>query len=483
MRVEKELVVNAPVDRVYELWTDFERFPRFMEHVESVTKTGEDAYHWKAKMGPRTVEWDSKVVGRVPNRTVTWRSTSGAENAGAVTLADQGTITLMQVVIEYHPSWFEGLLDTVTREMSRSLEDDLERFKSLAENDTDRATASVLASERTAASSGNVKGATSENMGAGNTGASGPSGARAGLATSGATDAGANAVPSQDAAPISRSGAMAGGHEGGGGYATGGTTVGSMGGSSRSGSMGADAPEPVSSASDVEGNAPEPVSSASDVEGNPDESLPTEQGMEREDLSARSGEYNAGHGVPPPDSTSGTETPVAVSGSHHDPDAADQPATGAPGSGVSSATPTPGTTPGVDTTGEDTSGITGPSLYTDEAAGYRDYSDTAEAAEATTGEQAAAPAGPIEEEQGTMAAGEQVTAPASPIEEEQGTTPGMVGGTGGWGSSTGGSVPSGGIGPGSVAPTSASGGFDSGPARDISPNSDIGRGSNTGETF
>src|SRR3954471_3283502 len=133
MRVEKELAVNAPVDRVYALWTDFENFPRFMNHVDSVRGTGDQTYHWKARFGPRAVEWDAKVVGMVPNRSVTWRSTSGAENAGAVNLAAQGNVTLMQVVIEYHANWFEGLVATVSGEMSRAVEADLDRFKRLAE--------------------------------------------------------------------------------------------------------------------------------------------------------------------------------------------------------------------------------------------------------------------------------------------------------------------------------------------------------------
>ena len=76
MRVEKDIVVSAPVERVYQLWTDFENFPRFMEHVDEVRRIGEDTYHWKAKIGPLTQEWDAEVRGLVPNRTVTWRSIS-----------------------------------------------------------------------------------------------------------------------------------------------------------------------------------------------------------------------------------------------------------------------------------------------------------------------------------------------------------------------------------------------------------------------
>ncbi len=213
MRVEKELVVNAPVSKVYELWTDFEHFPRFMSHVESVTKRGENTYHWQARLGPRTVEWDAKVVGLVPDRSVTWRSTSGAENAGAVNLAAQGTITLMQVVIEYHPSWFEGVLDTITQEMSRSVEGDLERFKRLAEGVEGDPDAMGIGSSAGAGLSpaAGAQGASSASVGAGNAGASGPSALRAAPAGQ-APDSGFAVAPA-DAAPLPRAEAPAPGME------------------------------------------------------------------------------------------------------------------------------------------------------------------------------------------------------------------------------------------------------------------------------
>ena len=64
---------------------------------------------------------------------MTWHSTSGAENAGAITLAEKGHITEMHVVIEYSPNLFARLADAVTGEMRRSVEQDLERFRALAE--------------------------------------------------------------------------------------------------------------------------------------------------------------------------------------------------------------------------------------------------------------------------------------------------------------------------------------------------------------
>ncbi|HST03957.1 MAG TPA: SRPBCC family protein [Chloroflexia bacterium] len=133
MRIEKDITVNAPISKVYTLWTDFVNFPRFMENVESVTATGADTYHWKAKIGPVAKEWDAEVKGLVPNRSVTWHSISGAENAGAVTLSERGNITEMHVVIEYDPSWLEAAGNILTGTLSRSVEQDLERFKRLAE--------------------------------------------------------------------------------------------------------------------------------------------------------------------------------------------------------------------------------------------------------------------------------------------------------------------------------------------------------------
>jgi uncharacterized membrane protein len=148
MRVEKDLTINAPVAKVYGMWIDFENFPSFMEHVQSVEDMGNHQLHWKAKIGSMDKEWDAVVVGLVPNRSVTWRSKSGAENAGAVTLSERGNITEMHVVIQYEPTWLEAVGETVTGTLERSVEEDLERFKRMAEgHDPDKADNEVSTSK------------------------------------------------------------------------------------------------------------------------------------------------------------------------------------------------------------------------------------------------------------------------------------------------------------------------------------------------
>jgi len=143
MRVEKDMTINAPIDKVYAMWTEWENFPSFMKHVESVQRLDDNKLHWKARIGPVSKEWDAEIQGMSPNRSVTWRSTSGADNAGAVTLSQRGNITEMHVVISYNPEWFEALGDAVTKTLSRDVEEDLERFKRLAEGyDPDKASTS-----------------------------------------------------------------------------------------------------------------------------------------------------------------------------------------------------------------------------------------------------------------------------------------------------------------------------------------------------
>ena len=49
--VVESIDVKAPVSTVYNQWTQFEEFPRFMEGVKSVTQTDDTHLHWVAEVG------------------------------------------------------------------------------------------------------------------------------------------------------------------------------------------------------------------------------------------------------------------------------------------------------------------------------------------------------------------------------------------------------------------------------------------------
>jgi uncharacterized membrane protein len=48
--VTKSIDVNAPIRAVYDQWTQFEEFPRFMEGVKSVRQLDDTHLHWAAEI-------------------------------------------------------------------------------------------------------------------------------------------------------------------------------------------------------------------------------------------------------------------------------------------------------------------------------------------------------------------------------------------------------------------------------------------------
>src|SRR5437660_8527764 len=82
--IEKSIEVNAPLRAVYNQWTQFEEFPRFMEGVKEVKQIDDTHLHWHAEIGGKDKDWDAVITEQVPDSIIAWRSVSGAENAGRV---------------------------------------------------------------------------------------------------------------------------------------------------------------------------------------------------------------------------------------------------------------------------------------------------------------------------------------------------------------------------------------------------------------
>lgn len=129
-RLEKTIVVQAPVRTVYNQWTQFETFPRFMENVQEVRQIDDTHLHWKARIGGKEVEWDSEIVEQIPDQAIAWRSTSGKGNAGAVRFdkLDEHR-TRIHLSIDLQPNTLLEMAGTAIGVPSWRIDDDLERFK------------------------------------------------------------------------------------------------------------------------------------------------------------------------------------------------------------------------------------------------------------------------------------------------------------------------------------------------------------------
>lgn len=141
MEARSAITINATPDAVYAFWRNFERFPMFMYHLESVRTTGESTSHWVAKApAGTTVEWDAEITDDEPGARIAWRSSEGASvaNEGSVRFvpAPGGRGTEVHAELTYQPPG--GALGSLVaklfgEEPNQQLGDDLRRFKQLLE--------------------------------------------------------------------------------------------------------------------------------------------------------------------------------------------------------------------------------------------------------------------------------------------------------------------------------------------------------------
>jgi uncharacterized protein YndB with AHSA1/START domain len=135
-RVEKTVLVNVPVSRVYNQWTQFEDFPQFMGGVQRVAQLSDDRLEWVAEIAGVRRQWQARILEQVPDRKVAWAATEGATNAGVVTFEDVGgDQTSVTLTLEYEP---EGIVEKVGDKLNvveNQAERDLAKFKEFIESE------------------------------------------------------------------------------------------------------------------------------------------------------------------------------------------------------------------------------------------------------------------------------------------------------------------------------------------------------------
>jgi uncharacterized membrane protein len=140
IKVERSILVNRPVQEVYQFWRNFENLPRFMDHLESVTVIDENQSHWIAKAPAGTrVEWDAAIHNEIENQLIAWRSLPGSDinHAGSVHFTPASPDrTQVRVVLSYEPPAGKvgaAVAKLLGEEPSQQVRDDLRRFKQVME--------------------------------------------------------------------------------------------------------------------------------------------------------------------------------------------------------------------------------------------------------------------------------------------------------------------------------------------------------------
>ena len=127
----EEIDVGAPIDVVYNQWTQFQDFSGFRKKVENVDQKEDTEVTFKAQVLWSHREWKAQIIDQVPNERIVWKS-SGQKGRvdGAVTFHELAPdLTRVLVVLEYHPQGLFERTGNMWRAQGRRVRLELKHFR------------------------------------------------------------------------------------------------------------------------------------------------------------------------------------------------------------------------------------------------------------------------------------------------------------------------------------------------------------------
>jgi len=132
--VTAEVEVDAPVHTVYNQWTQFEEFPRFLHDVKRIDQIDDMLTHWVVSVGGVQREFDAAITDQVPDDHVAWASVDERVHAGRVafTPTDAGS-TKVRLEMSWEPETLVEKVGATLMIDQRQAEMDLQRFREFIE--------------------------------------------------------------------------------------------------------------------------------------------------------------------------------------------------------------------------------------------------------------------------------------------------------------------------------------------------------------
>jgi uncharacterized protein YndB with AHSA1/START domain len=132
--IERWTDVAAPIDEVYEAWTKFDQFPRFMHRVLNVEQKGRDKISWSEKIWFSSRQWEGRVTEKRKNERIVWKTTSGMNHKGIVSFHKLApNLTRVMITMEFEPNGMMEKMASGLRFVKRAVQADLARFKAYVE--------------------------------------------------------------------------------------------------------------------------------------------------------------------------------------------------------------------------------------------------------------------------------------------------------------------------------------------------------------
>src|SRR3954463_12684549 len=134
MPIQQAVDVAAPLDVVYDQFTQFEDYPKFMHRVERAEQRDEAHVVFSEKIWGVRRQWEAEIVEQVPDERIVWKTVSGTSHVGVVTFHElSDRLTRIELNIDIDP---EGPIEKIARGArfaKRAARADLKRFKAFVE--------------------------------------------------------------------------------------------------------------------------------------------------------------------------------------------------------------------------------------------------------------------------------------------------------------------------------------------------------------
>ena len=132
-----QVEVEAPIDLVWNLWSDLEQMPRWMKWIDAVTvqKDDPDLSRWKLASGGFEFTWLSKITKLSHHQIIQWESVDGLPNRGSIRFYDRHEFSIVRLSIAYSiPGWLGQIMDQLFlgRLVESTIQADLDRFRDYA---------------------------------------------------------------------------------------------------------------------------------------------------------------------------------------------------------------------------------------------------------------------------------------------------------------------------------------------------------------
>jgi uncharacterized membrane protein len=126
--------VKAPISVVYNQWTQFESFPRFMDGVDEIRQLDDTHTHWVTSIAGVKREFDATITEQHPEERVAWKSEGEPRHAGVITFHRlDDTTTRVTAQMDLDPDGFAEQVADKSGMISGRVKGDLQRFRDFIE--------------------------------------------------------------------------------------------------------------------------------------------------------------------------------------------------------------------------------------------------------------------------------------------------------------------------------------------------------------